>query len=150
MLRADRSKKRPTDISVWVQCSASQLAAAISQWLSEPEEFGSLEGLVYGTIRRSSLFVETEFLSLAQALESFHRVSTATDMSFAARSKALLAASHQHQKALIGDDVEQFVVTVRDTRSYFTHVGDKKKPTVVTAMSDLFLLSQKLHALSGC
>ena len=92
--------------------------------------------------------METEFLSLAQALESFHRVSTATDMSFAARTKALLGSiSYQHQKALIGDDVEQFVVTVRDTRNYFTHVGDKKKPTVVTAMSDLFLLSQKLHAL---
>ena len=47
VLRADRSKKRPTDISVWVQCSASQLAAAISQWLSEPEEFGSFGGDSY-------------------------------------------------------------------------------------------------------
>jgi hypothetical protein len=34
-----------------------------------------LEHLVYGTIRHSSLFVETEFLSLAQAIESFHRLT---------------------------------------------------------------------------
>ena len=29
----------------------------------------------YGTIRHSSLFVETEFLTLAQAIESFHRLT---------------------------------------------------------------------------
>ena len=34
-----------------------------------------IENLIYGTIRHSSLFVETEFLSLAQAIESFHRLT---------------------------------------------------------------------------
>ena len=33
------------------------------------------ENLIYGTIRHSSLFVETEFLTLAQAIESFHRLT---------------------------------------------------------------------------
>jgi hypothetical protein len=148
VLRADHSKKQPPDTSVWIQCTASQLATAIIRWLSEPEEFGSLEGLVYGTIRRSALFVETEFLSLAQALESFHRVSSGTDVNFANRIKALLASiSDQHRKQLIGDDSQQFVNTLRDTRNYFTHVGGKKKAGVLRGMSELFLFSQKLHAL---
>jgi hypothetical protein len=33
------------------------------------------KNLIYGTIRHSSLFVETEFLSLAQAVESLHRLT---------------------------------------------------------------------------
>ena len=148
VLSADRSKKQATDISVWVTCSGTQLAGAVSRWLSEPGEFASLEGLVYGTIRRSSLFVETEFLSLAQALESFHRVTTGTSMSFAARINELLAGiSDDHRKELIGDDAKKFVSTLRDTRNHFTHVGGKKKASVLTGMSELFLFSQKLHAL---
>jgi hypothetical protein len=91
VVSADRSKKQPTDISVWVRCNASQLETAVTRWLSQPEEFRSLEGLVYGTIRHSSLFVETEFLSLAQALESFHRISSRSTANFADRIKALLA-----------------------------------------------------------
>jgi hypothetical protein len=31
--------------------------------------------LIYGAIRKTSLFVETEFLALAQAVESFHRLT---------------------------------------------------------------------------
>jgi len=62
-------------VPIWVRCDSSQLATAIASWFSTPEEFTPLENLIYGTIRHSSLFVETEFLSLAQALESFHRLT---------------------------------------------------------------------------
>jgi hypothetical protein len=34
--------------------------------------------LIYGALRISPLFVETEFLSLAQAIESFHRLTDAS------------------------------------------------------------------------
>ncbi len=62
-------------ITIWLRCDSSQLASAVASWFSMSEEFTPLENLIYGTIRHSSLFVETEFLSLAQAIESFHRLT---------------------------------------------------------------------------
>lgn len=51
----------------------SQLAHAMTTWLSESEGFREIENLLLGVLRKGKLFVETEFLSLAQALEGFHR-----------------------------------------------------------------------------
>lgn len=62
-------------LPLWVHGDETQLATAIAAWFSTPEEFKPLENFIYGTIRHSSFFSETEFLSLAQALESFHRLT---------------------------------------------------------------------------
>lgn len=59
--------------------SNSQLAHAISTWLSESEGFREIENLLLGVLRKGKLFVETEFLSLAQALEGFHRATGGDD-----------------------------------------------------------------------
>jgi ApeA N-terminal domain 1 len=59
-----------------VRCSPSQLANSMAIWLSEPHEFRSIEYLALGVVRKGKLFTETEFLSLAQALEGIHRVTT--------------------------------------------------------------------------
>lgn len=58
-----------------VRCTTSQLAHGMATWLSQPEEFRSVENLALGVLRKGDLFYETEFLSLTQALEGFHRVS---------------------------------------------------------------------------
>jgi hypothetical protein len=58
-----------------VRHTNSQLAGAMAIWLSESEGFRAIENLVLGVLRKGKLFVETEFLSLAQALEGFHRVT---------------------------------------------------------------------------
>jgi hypothetical protein len=58
----------------------SQLAHAITTWLSESEGFREIENLLLGVLRKGKLFVETEFLSLAQALEGFHRATGGEDL----------------------------------------------------------------------
>jgi hypothetical protein len=58
---------------VW--CSPSQLANCMAVWLSESWEFRRVETLALGVLRKGKLYVETEFLSLAQALEGTHRVT---------------------------------------------------------------------------
>jgi hypothetical protein len=78
LVHHERGRAEQPDVQVWVRCDVSQLAAAIAAWFSTSEEFRPLENLIYGTIRNSSMFVETEFLSLAQALESFHRLTDRT------------------------------------------------------------------------
>jgi hypothetical protein len=89
-----RRKVETPDPESGMRCTASQLAHSIAAWLSMPPEFRPLENLIYGTIRNSSMFVETEFLSLAQGLESLHRLTdsrTLTDkMTFKTVLKTLL------------------------------------------------------------
>ena len=71
-------KAEKPDLQAWVRCDCSRLGGAIAAWFATPEVFRPLENLVYGAIRGSSLVAETEFLSLAQAIESFHRLTDTT------------------------------------------------------------------------
>jgi hypothetical protein len=75
LIRPRGGKVEKPSIAIWLRCDSSQLSSAVASWFSMSEEFTPLENLIYGTIRHSSLFVETEFLSLAQAIESFHRLT---------------------------------------------------------------------------
>jgi len=59
-----------------VMCTPTQLAQAIVTWSCLPAKFDSVESLALEVLRKSKLFVETEFLALAQALEGFHRATT--------------------------------------------------------------------------
>ena len=61
-----------------VMCSPNQLAQAIVTWICLPSKFDSVESLALEVLRKSKLFIETEFLALAQALEGFHRASRNT------------------------------------------------------------------------
>jgi hypothetical protein len=75
IVRGGRSKHQTPDVRYWIRCDAQDLQRTISAWLNTPEELEPVEVLLYETIRRTKLFVETEFLALAQAFESFHRVT---------------------------------------------------------------------------
>ena len=66
---------RPFDPRESVWCTSAQLASALAIWLGESREFRRVESLALGVVRKGKLFVETEFLSLAQALEGVHRVT---------------------------------------------------------------------------
>jgi hypothetical protein len=66
---------RPFDPRDCVRCAPSQLAKSIAIWLSEPRQFRTVENLALGVVRKGKLFLETQFLSLAQALEGVHRVT---------------------------------------------------------------------------
>lgn len=70
------SNPQAFDLLTCVRCTASQAAQSIATWLSEPPGFRSVENVALGVLRRGKLFIETEFLSLAQSLEGFHRATT--------------------------------------------------------------------------
>ena len=71
-----RNRVKAFDPRECVRCTADQLANAVAIWLSAPPSFRSVESLALGVVRKGKLFLETEFLSLAQALEGVHRVTT--------------------------------------------------------------------------
>lgn len=90
LLRKTTHEAEKPDPSVWVRCSDLQLIQVVLAWLEMPEEFRSLEDLVYSTLRQSSLFGQSEFLHLAQALESLHRLTDDASITERARFRGIL------------------------------------------------------------
>lgn len=137
------------DTQARIQADAPQLAGAIIAWMTTPEDFRPVENLVYGVIRNTPLFVETEFLSLAQAVESFHRLTdtnAAVQQIFRDRMDSLLSRIRtDHAETLLGD-LPVFERTLRHTRNFLTHPGIRRQPEVLTDTKQLFLFNQKLKA----
>jgi hypothetical protein len=102
-VRRPRSRIRKIDSTIWIRCDNAQLAAAILRWLETLETFRPFEALAYGTVRNSKLFVDTEFLSLAQAIESFHRVTDSAVMTDRPQFKKILASLQENILTLCGD-----------------------------------------------
>lgn len=75
VIRKQHSPAQKYKISESLRHTNSQLAHAMTTWLNETEGFREIENLMLGVLRKGKLFVETEFLSLAQALEGFHRAT---------------------------------------------------------------------------
>jgi hypothetical protein len=69
----NRRRQKP-NLQLWIKCPPDVVARALASWLAVPEEARAIEKTLLGTLRKSSLFVETEFLGLAQALEAFGRL----------------------------------------------------------------------------
>jgi hypothetical protein len=149
--RSSHAKSFDPRDCVW--CTSDQLANCIALWFSESREFRRVESLVLGVVRKGKLFVETEFLSLAQALEGIHRVteqiSTPKKVVFASRLNALCKRISAPLLQRMGIDPDQFVKDVRNTRNFHTHTGSNPPSHTGTPISgkDLFLLSQKMRAL---
>jgi hypothetical protein len=78
--RRPPSRSEKIDFQTWVQCSGAQTAEALEKWFAVPDEQRPVEKTVLGMIRKSSLFTETEFLALAQALEGFGRLRFERDL----------------------------------------------------------------------
>jgi ApeA N-terminal domain 1 len=115
LIRPRRGKAEEPYLPIWVRSFGSQLATAIVAWFSTPEEFLPLESLIFGTIRQSSLFVETEFLSLAQALESFHRLTDKTTVADSAIFKSFLKLICRFIGEICGDSPleSRFLAAIR-------------------------------------
>lgn len=102
-VRRPRSRIQKPDVRIWIRCDGAQLASVILQWLDTLEAFRPFEALAYGTLRNSKLFVETEFLSLAQAIESFHRVTDNAAIVEQEKFKTILDSLQKSIFALCGD-----------------------------------------------
>ena len=74
LIRRQRRRRQKPNVQMWVRCEPHAVARALAQWIAVPEDKQAIERTPLGTLRKSSLFVETEFLSLAQALEAFGRI----------------------------------------------------------------------------
>jgi hypothetical protein len=121
---------------VWIQCDSSQLAAAFAGWLSRSKQLEPFEDLIYGTIRGNSFFVQTEFLSLAQAIESFHRLTSDSAIlpseQFKAIRKSVLEAIDESCDGPIATRLKEAI-------------GHANEPTLQNRIDELLLRLPRAH-----
>lgn len=144
--------KEKVDRQSWVKCPYQETANAFAKWLAVPVDKQPVELVVLGMMRKSRVFNETEFLSFAQALEGFGRISSslkkdAPFVSFIHYSYDLLSPAFA--KELLGEKSE-FAGKVVDTRNYYTHLGNPKKKAATKDNAELFYLNKKLQAFLRC
>jgi hypothetical protein len=112
-----------------VMCSPNQLAQAIITWICLPSKFDPVESLALEVLRKSKLFIETEFLALAQALEGFHRATTNV-------SSAHRLTLRKVRKAIrLALDAQALELGLKEKIcNSMMHAGD---PTLATRLTDL-------------
>jgi ApeA N-terminal domain 1 len=154
VVRKVRRRNEKTRREGWVKCQPHRIAEAICNWLFVPEEQRPIELTLLGSLRKSSLFAETEFLTLAQALEGFGRIRFAPARPRQAKFADLISKSYDllspdFALKLLGEKKE-FVLRLLNTRDFYTHLGGKSGKWVLTDGGDLFLFIQRLHAFLRC
>lgn len=147
LLSGPQRRAETPNPSVWVNPGPRELGAAMQKWIAKSGSLEPIESLVYRTIPDSSLFVETEFLVLAQALEGFHRVSAGGKRSFGQRICELLSSLEASRRARLLGEGTEFRRQLVATRDHLTHLGTPVRSDAVTSGRDLFLFNQKLQAL---
>jgi hypothetical protein len=144
-----RQRNEKFNFQMMVRCSSAAMEKALDVWLAVPEEKRPVEKTVLGILRKSSVYVETEFLSLAQALEGFHRLK-GTDKTFSERIKDVYDMLGPAFALKLLGDKDEFARKVVQTRNFFTHLGISAGNDVVQDAGDIFDLNQRLHALIRC
>lgn len=145
-----RQKKEKFNFQIAVRSASVKLGSALDKWLVVPEDKRPVEKMVLGMLRNSSIYVETEFLSLAQGVEGFHRLNGGPEISFADRIKETIdMLSPDFALKLVGDR-DEFTRTVVQTRNFLTHLGGTAKSKVLQEGGEIFVLNQRLHALIRC
>ena len=149
-----RRRTEKVNFQTWVRCPYQMVQTALGKWLAVPVDRRPVELTVLGMIRKSEVFDEAEFLSLAQALEGFGRINFASTMgkrpSFAQLiQKTYDLLSVDFALELLGERAA-FTRTVVDTRNYYTHLGNPKGNAATQNSKELFLLNKRLHAFLRC
>jgi hypothetical protein len=143
-------RKEKVDNRTWVRCAFGDTGRALERWLSVPKDDQLVELTLLGFLRKSNPFQETEFLTLAQALEGFGRIRFGGTKRRKAKFDDLISQTYDlftpttaHQ--LVGER-NTFIRTIIQTRDYYTHLGNPKGTSAAKTMKELFLLDKRLYA----
>jgi hypothetical protein len=149
-----RRRKEKVNFQTWVRCPFPNVADALIRWLAVPPDRQLVELNMLGMVRKSDVFSETEFLTLAQTLEGFGRIRFGGKRPRQAKVDQLIQQTYDlispdlaHK--LVGDR-SGFIRKVIQTRDYYTHLGNPKGTAAAKSTKELFLLNKRLHAFLRC
>lgn len=151
LIQKVNKRNEKVDLQAMVRCSHAELADALDKWLSIPESDRMAELRLLGILRKSEMFPETEFLTLAQVLEGFGRIRFGGFKRREAKFKDLIKSTYRllppKTAEMIVGDLESFSNRLIQTRDFHTHLGNQEGGLVARSLKDLFLLNKRLHAL---
>jgi hypothetical protein len=139
---------------MWVRCPYGTVSEALAKWLSVPTEKQSVELTVLGMVRKSRLFDEIKFLSLAQALEGFGRIRFV----FGERGKTPFGDLVERTYDLISPEFAERLLGERSafrrkvvqTRNFYTLLGRPRGTEATKDNMELLLLNNTIQALLRC
>ena len=117
----------------------------INNWMKAYTAIESALNLFFSVRYNSSQYVESEFLSLAQAFETYHRQLYGTKKDFQKRAEAIITLFHKY----IGsdDEVKELSKTIKITRNYYTHYENELLNKGAIPCSQLASLSRKMEGI---
>jgi hypothetical protein len=144
------ARKEQIDRHTWVRCKFEDIAKALEKWLAVPKDDQLIELTLLGSLRKSNLYEETEFLTLAQAVEGFGRIRFGGRKRREMKFDDLIQMTsdlftHETAQQVVGER-KLFISEVIQTRDYYTHLGNPKGASAAKTMKRLFLLNKRLHA----
>lgn len=116
----------------------------INSWIDAYNVIETALNLFFSVRYNPSQYVESEFLSLVQALETYHRQLYKTKITLKDRLKEIINPFHEY----IGSDevIEELIENIKVTRNYYTHYDDKLI-NKTTPCEQLSYLSKKMEGI---
>ena len=116
----------------------------INNWIDAYSVIKPALNLFFSVRYNPSQYVESEFLSLAQALETYHRRLYKTEINLQKRLEEIINPLHEY----IGRDEvrEKLIKNIKVTRNYYTHY-DNKLINRATPCEKLSPLSRKMEGI---
>ena len=118
---------------------------AIQQWFRVDRNFDSVCDLYCSYLYSADMYAEQQFLSMAQALESYHRCKSKRQMTLKSRLDSLVSTFEPVVNQLVLDR-HKFAKSIVITRNYYTHYSQDKKSQAARGHA-LFLLTRQLTIL---
>lgn len=116
----------------------------INSWIDAYNIIEPALNLFFSVRYNPTQYVESEFLSLAQALETYHRQLTRNNMILKDRLKEIIEPFHQY----IGNDeeIEEIIEKIKISRNYYTHYDDRLVNRAIPC-NELPYLSKKMEGI---
>jgi hypothetical protein len=122
------------------------VCTVFQSWFEREEFIKPLTDLFLGVEYNSSMFLESKFLTLTQALERYHRKRNGGGFSQRERLENLIGRLPEDLQELVTDNVKAFVDSIVDTRNYYTHYDESLRDRALTDR-DLYLAVLQLGVL---
>lgn len=136
----------PNEMVVPFSRIATSAERIFRSWFRNRNKFLLISSLYIGTELTPTISLEFTFLSLTQALESYHRVNFGKKLTLRNRLIYLLNSLPIDLKAVFPSNHEQHIDAIIETRNYLTH-RDKSRTGKVLVRQDLYDACDYLRAL---
>lgn len=125
----------------------TQAANALRAWIENAEKLRPVYEFAVANYYDERMNLQAEFLSLAQAIEIFHRRQFGKNYGFNQRLHDLFNGVPERARCKIEAKPDELIAAVKQTRDYLVHYDEHSKEKVLKGARAYFETNKKLRAL---